>query len=162
MKLVPTDTIEKKSALVQIMGWRQTGGKSLPEPVMTQLVTRCHWVNSRSMLNDKMPLAALISIWHHTDLSMFFWLQMRIGHVSNVMSGIYPVQVKTPSYSIPGLWCGKVWRTWWHVMPSRENDGPAMISLWAMENVSFQDWGHNKYLIIGHRLLSSRLSLSYP
>ena len=44
----------------------------------------------------------------------------------------------------------------------RENDGPAMISLWAMENVSFQDWGHNKYLIIGHRLLSSRLSLGYP
>ena len=44
----------------------------------------------------------------------------------------------------------------------RENDGPAMISLWAMENVSFQDRGHNKYLIIGHRLLSSRLSLSCP
>ena len=26
------------------------------------------------MLNDKMPLAALISIWHHTDLSMFFFI----------------------------------------------------------------------------------------
>ena len=37
MKLVPTDPIEDDSALVQVMGWRGTGGKPLPDPMMTQL-----------------------------------------------------------------------------------------------------------------------------
>ena len=34
----------------------------------------------------------------------------------------------------------------------RENDGLSMISLWVTENMSFQDRGHNKYLIKGRRL----------
>ena len=36
LKFVPRDPINKKSALVQVMAWRQTGDKPLPEKMMTQ------------------------------------------------------------------------------------------------------------------------------
>ena len=36
LKLVPRSPIENKSALVQVMAWRRTGDKPLPEPMMTQ------------------------------------------------------------------------------------------------------------------------------
>ena len=35
-KFVPKCTIVRKSALVQVMAWRQTGNKPLPEPTLTQ------------------------------------------------------------------------------------------------------------------------------
>ena len=36
LKLVPRGPINNKSALIQVMAWRRTGDKPLPEPVMTQ------------------------------------------------------------------------------------------------------------------------------
>ena len=36
MKLVPKGLIDNKPALVQVMVWRQTGDKPLPEPMMAQ------------------------------------------------------------------------------------------------------------------------------
>ena len=36
MKFVPKGLIDKKSALVQVMAWRRTGDKPLPEPMLTQ------------------------------------------------------------------------------------------------------------------------------
>ena len=36
LKLVPRSPIDNKPALVQVMAWRRTGDKPLPEPMMTQ------------------------------------------------------------------------------------------------------------------------------
>ena len=36
LKFVPKGPIDNKSALVQVMAWRRTGDKPLPEPVLTQ------------------------------------------------------------------------------------------------------------------------------
>ena len=36
LKIVPISPIDNKPALVQIMAWRRTGDKPLPEPMMTQ------------------------------------------------------------------------------------------------------------------------------
>ena len=36
LKFVPKSPIDKKSALFQVMAWRRTGDKPLPEPMMTQ------------------------------------------------------------------------------------------------------------------------------
>ena len=36
IKFVPKRQIDNKSALVQVMAWRLTGGKPLPEPMLTQ------------------------------------------------------------------------------------------------------------------------------
>ena len=36
LKLVPRDPIDNKPALVQVMVWRRTGDKPLPEPMMAQ------------------------------------------------------------------------------------------------------------------------------
>ena len=34
-KIVPRTTIDNKPALVQVMAWRRTGDKPLPEPMLT-------------------------------------------------------------------------------------------------------------------------------
>ena len=36
MKFVSRSLIDNMSALVQVMAWRQTGDKPLPEPMLTQ------------------------------------------------------------------------------------------------------------------------------
>ena len=36
LKFVPKGPIDNKSALVQVMAWRRTGDKPLPEAMMTQ------------------------------------------------------------------------------------------------------------------------------
>ena len=36
LKFVPRSLIDNKPALVQVMAWRQTGDKPLPEPMITQ------------------------------------------------------------------------------------------------------------------------------
>ena len=36
LKLVPRSPINIKPALVQVMAWRQTGDKPIPEPMLTQ------------------------------------------------------------------------------------------------------------------------------
>ena len=36
LKFVPKGPIDNKSALVQVMAWRRTGDKSLPDPMLTQ------------------------------------------------------------------------------------------------------------------------------
>ena len=36
LKFVPKGPIDNKSTLVQLMVWRRTGDKALPNPVMTQ------------------------------------------------------------------------------------------------------------------------------
>ena len=36
LKFVPKSPIDNKPALVQVMAWCRTGGKPLPEPMMTQ------------------------------------------------------------------------------------------------------------------------------
>ena len=37
LKFVPRSLIDNKAALVEVMAWRQTGAKPLPEPVMTAI-----------------------------------------------------------------------------------------------------------------------------
>ena len=36
LKFVPKGPIDNESALVQVMAWRRTGDKPLPEPMLTQ------------------------------------------------------------------------------------------------------------------------------
>ena len=36
LMIVPMDLIDHKSALVQVMAWRRTGNKPLPEPMLVQ------------------------------------------------------------------------------------------------------------------------------
>ena len=36
LKFVPKGPIDNESALVQVMAWRRTGDKLLPEPMLTQ------------------------------------------------------------------------------------------------------------------------------
>ena len=36
LKFVPKGPIDDKSAFVQVMAWRRTGNKPLPEPMLTQ------------------------------------------------------------------------------------------------------------------------------
>ena len=36
LKFVPRSPIDNKPALVQVMAWRRTGAKSLPQPMLTQ------------------------------------------------------------------------------------------------------------------------------
>ena len=36
LKFVPTGPINNRPALVQVMAWRRTGNKPLPEPTLTQ------------------------------------------------------------------------------------------------------------------------------
>ena len=43
LKFVPKSPIDNKSALVQVMAWRQTGDKPLPEPMMIQLTDANMW-----------------------------------------------------------------------------------------------------------------------
>ena len=37
------DRINYKSTMVQVMAWRQTGNKPLPEPIMTQFIDAYIW-----------------------------------------------------------------------------------------------------------------------
>ena len=45
LKFVPKGPIDNTTALVQVMAWRRTGDKPLPEPMMTQFthVYMQHW-----------------------------------------------------------------------------------------------------------------------
>ena len=38
LKYVPRSPIDNKPAMVQVMAWRRTGGKPLPEPMMVQFI----------------------------------------------------------------------------------------------------------------------------
>ena len=38
LKFVPSISIDNKSALVQVMAWRRTGDKPLPESMLTQFI----------------------------------------------------------------------------------------------------------------------------
>ena len=38
LKYVPRSPVDNREALVQLMAWRRTGDKPLPEPMMTQLI----------------------------------------------------------------------------------------------------------------------------
>lgn len=39
---------------------------------------------------------------------------------------------------------------------ARENDGEAMMPHWRINMIDFHNNNHNKYLILGHRLLSGK------
>ena len=41
LKFVPRGPIEINPALVQVMAWRWTGNKPLPEPMLTQITDAC-------------------------------------------------------------------------------------------------------------------------
>ena len=43
LKFVPRSPIDNKPALVQVMAWRWTGDKPLPEPMMTQFTDAYMW-----------------------------------------------------------------------------------------------------------------------
>ena len=43
LKCVPLDLIDNKSALVQVMAWRRTGDKPLPEPMVTLFIGVYMW-----------------------------------------------------------------------------------------------------------------------
>nr|XP_006824415.1 PREDICTED: uncharacterized protein LOC102804843 [Saccoglossus kowalevskii] len=53
--------------------------------------------------------------------------------------------------------CAVTWRGLYHLAnrdAERQNDGQAMISNWKINMLDFWNNNHNKYLILGHRLLS--------
>ena len=41
LKFVPRSPINNKPAMVQVMAWRRTGDKPLPEPVLTHFTNIC-------------------------------------------------------------------------------------------------------------------------
>ena len=43
LKLVPRSPIDNKAALVQVMAWRLTGDKPLPEPMLIQFTYAYMW-----------------------------------------------------------------------------------------------------------------------
>ena len=43
LKFIPKGPIDNKSALVQVMAWRRTGDKPLPEPMLTQFTDAYMW-----------------------------------------------------------------------------------------------------------------------
>ena len=43
LKFVPKGQIDNKAGLVQVMAWRQTGNKPLPEPMLTQFTNAYMW-----------------------------------------------------------------------------------------------------------------------
>ena len=43
LKFVPRSPIDNKPALVQVMAWHRTGGKPLPEPMLTQFTDAYMW-----------------------------------------------------------------------------------------------------------------------
>ena len=45
LKFASRSPIDNTPALVQVMAWRRTGGKTLPEPILTQLTDAYmrHW-----------------------------------------------------------------------------------------------------------------------
>ena len=38
LNFIPRDPIDNRPALVQVMAWRRTGDKPLPEPMLTQFI----------------------------------------------------------------------------------------------------------------------------
>ena len=43
LKFVSKDLIDNDSALVEVMAWRRTGEKPLPEPMLTHFTDACMW-----------------------------------------------------------------------------------------------------------------------
>ena len=43
LKFVPRSPIDNKAALVQVMAWRRTAAKPLPEPMLTQFPDAYMW-----------------------------------------------------------------------------------------------------------------------
>ena len=43
LKFHSRSPIDNKPALVQVMAWRRTGDKSLPEPMLTQSINAYKW-----------------------------------------------------------------------------------------------------------------------
>ena len=63
LKFVPKSPIDNKPALVQVMAWRQTGDKPLPEPMMTQCTNAQHiGIMKCILLNDKFYVLIKISL----------------------------------------------------------------------------------------------------
>ena len=52
LKFVSKGPIDNKSALVQVMAWRQTGDKPLPEAVMIQFTDAYMWLQGRDGLTQ--------------------------------------------------------------------------------------------------------------
>ena len=53
LRFVSKGPIDKKSALVQVMTWRRTNGKPLPEPMLTQFTASYMW-HKRKMSQERM------------------------------------------------------------------------------------------------------------
>ena len=51
LKLVPMCPIDNNSALVQVVAWRRTGDKPLPEPVMIQFIDA--YIRRQGEMNKK-------------------------------------------------------------------------------------------------------------
>ena len=68
LNFVPYDPIDYKSALVQIMAWREASNKPLSEPMMTYLlthicITQPKWVNSWKTTNTTPSWASMGCLW---------------------------------------------------------------------------------------------------
>ena len=107
LKFVARSPIDNESALVQVMAWRRTGDKPLPEPMMTQLTdaymwhSRGRWVNANclSILCDIYELYTYMSyncprwyIWTAVTQPRFTVymsnLKIMITHMALVQDGI--------------------------------------------------------------------------
>ena len=83
LKFVPRSPIDHKPAFVQVMAWRRTGDKPLPELVMrsSSLMhicgTRGRWLNCR--------VSVLIEIILHAPMTQF--TQVQLGHKAEKVMG---------------------------------------------------------------------------
>ena len=68
LKFVPSGPIDNKAALVQVMAWRRTGDKPLPEPMLTQF-TDAYMRHSGDMSLSCMTITDAIHI-HGLDFKL--------------------------------------------------------------------------------------------
>ena len=64
LKFVPRSLIDNKPALVQVMAWRRTGDKPLPEPVLTQNTDAALGGDELTSLRNEFTVIAVDTLKH--------------------------------------------------------------------------------------------------
>ena len=77
LKFVPKCAIDKESALVQVMAWRHTGDKPLPDPMLTQFTDA--YMRHYGELSHKYPsMVAVQASRNILMLDFIIWLSISI------------------------------------------------------------------------------------
>ena len=89
LKFVPTSPIDNKPALVQVMAWRRTGDKSLPEPLLTQFNDaymrhyRGRWVNVTDA-DNQFSKCVITILFSFPDLRCVYQARIKIPLAKNI------------------------------------------------------------------------------